>query len=116
MPAAILTALLVGAMLPLQGTFNARLGRAFGSAIWASCLSGAVTTITLLGFGLVVTRGLPRTVGAAELPWWVWTGGLCGVVALAGMAATVPRLGATTPQSPPVQTHHGSSAAPTVRG
>jgi len=96
MPTATLTALLVGAMLPLQAIFNARLGRVLGTPIWASCLSGAVTTITLLVFGLVVTRGLPRTAGAAELPWWAWTGGLSGVVALAGMAATVPRLGAAT--------------------
>lgn len=94
MLAAILTALLAGAMLPLQAVFNARLGRALGSSIWAACVSGAVTTFTLLLLGLVMTRTLPRTTGAVELPWWAWVGGLCGVVALAGMTATAPRLGA----------------------
>ena len=94
MPAAILTALLAGAMLPLQAVFNARLGRVLGSPIWATCVSGAVTTVTLLVLGLVVTRELPRTAGAVELPCWAWAGGLCGVVALAGMTATAPRLGA----------------------
>jgi transporter family-2 protein len=94
MPIVILTALVAGAMLPLQAVINARLGRALGSSIWAASVSGAVTTIALVVLGFAVTRALPRTAGVAELPWWAWTGGLCGVLALAGMTATAPRLGA----------------------
>ncbi|MFC0407219.1 DMT family transporter [Roseomonas elaeocarpi] len=93
MPAAILTALLAGAMLPLQALFNACPGRLLGSPLWAACVSGAVTTVALLVFGLIVTKGLPRTAGATELPWWAWAVGPCGVVALAGMTAAAPRLG-----------------------
>jgi transporter family-2 protein len=92
----ILAALIAGVMLPLQAVFNARLGRVLGSPIWAASVSGAVTTITLVIVGLVVTRDLPRTAGAADLPWWAWAGGLCGVFALAGMTAAAPRLGAAT--------------------
>jgi transporter family-2 protein len=94
MPLVILSALLAGAMLPLQAVLNARLGRALGSPIWAASVSGAVTTITLLALGLVVTKAMPRIDSVAELPWWAWAGGLCGVVALAGMTAAAPRLGA----------------------
>jgi transporter family-2 protein len=94
MPIVILTALVAGAMLPLQAVINARLGRALGSSIWAASVSGAVTTIALVVLGFAVTRALPRTAGVAELPWWAWTGGRCGVLALAGMTATAPRLGA----------------------
>jgi bacterial/archaeal transporter family-2 protein len=44
----------------------------------------------------VVMRTPPRIEDAAELPWWAWVGGFCGVLALAGMTAAAPRLGAAT--------------------
>ncbi|WP_169805715.1 DMT family transporter [Novosphingobium rosa] len=90
-----MTALLFGVMLPLQAAINARLGRFLGSPIWAASISGAVTTLTLLVFGLFI-RDLPRVTGIGQLLWWAWTGGLCGVVALAGMASVVPMLGTGT--------------------
>jgi transporter family-2 protein len=91
-----LLALLAGAMLPLQAALNARLGCALGSSVWAASISGAVTTLTLVIVGVAVLRAPPRVGGIADLPWWAWTGGLCGVVALVGMTSAAPRLGAAT--------------------
>ena len=92
----LLLAFLAGAMLPLQAALNARLGRVLGSPIWASSVSGAVTTLTLVIVGAAILRAPPRVAGLGDVPWWAWTGGLCGVVALIGMTAATPRLGAAT--------------------
>lgn len=92
----LLLALLAGAMLPLQAAFNARLGRALGSPVWAASVSGAVTTMALVVIGAVVLRAPPRMAEAGQLPWWAWAGGFCGVLALFGMTAAAPSLGAST--------------------
>ena len=94
--AAILLALLAGAMLPVQAAVNARLGRTLGSPVWAAAVSGAVMTIVLVAIGIVAVRSMPRTVGLLTVPWWAWTGGLCGALVLAATAAVAPRLGAGT--------------------
>ena len=94
--AAILLALLAGAMLPVQAAVNVRLGRTLGSPVWAAAVSGAVMTIVLVAIGIVAVRSMPRTVGLLTVPWWAWTGGLCGALVLAATAAVAPRLGAGT--------------------
>ena len=93
---AILFALLAGAMLPAQAAVNARLGRTLGSPVWAAAVSGAVLTIALVAIGIVAVRSMPRTVGLLTVPWWAWTGGLCGALVLAATAAVAPRLGTGT--------------------
>ena len=93
MPGPVLLALIAGAMLPLQAAINARLGRVLGSPVWAAAVSGAVLTVALVLLGLFAIRTLPRTEGAATLPWWAWTGGLCGAFVLTATTAVAPRLG-----------------------
>ena len=94
MPFYIFLAALAGAMLPLQGSLNARLGRALGSAFWAAGVSAALTALLLGLAGLIVTRSLPRMDGLATLPAWAWLGGLCGFFIMAGITLAAPRLGA----------------------
>lgn len=89
-------AVVAGAMLPLQAAINARLARQVGSPVWAACLSGLVLTIALAAVGLALTRAGPRLAGAASLPGWAWTGGLCGAVVLSATTAIAPRLGTAT--------------------
>lgn len=91
-----LLALCAGAMLPIQAAMNGRLARSFGSSIWAAAFSGALLTVCLVIFGVLALRVLPRTEGAAALPWWAWTGGFCGCVLLTATTFCVPRLGAAT--------------------
>lgn len=95
-PQPVLLALAAGAMLPLQAAINARLARLLGSSVWAAAVSGAVLTAVLVAIGLLAVRALPRTAGVATLPWWAWTGGLCGCFVLTATTAVAPRLGAAT--------------------
>ena len=89
-------AMLAGAMLPIQAAINAKLARLVGSPLWAAALSGLMLTAALAVVAQAATRGAPRFAGATDLPWWAWTGGLCGAVVLSVTTATAPRLGAST--------------------
>ncbi len=59
-------------------------------------MSGAVLTVVFAAIGLLTTHTLPRTAGAANLPWWVLTGGLYGAFFLAATTFAVPKLGSAT--------------------
>ncbi|WP_115717783.1 DMT family transporter [Gallaecimonas mangrovi] len=89
-------AILAGAMLPLQAVFNARLGNALGSPIWAASVSAMVSAVLLFVVGVAITGTLPCRTQLHVLPPWAWIGGLCGVITLAGVTACAPRLGAGT--------------------
>lgn len=93
-PFLVVTAVLAGAMLPLQAVFNARLGQSVGSVFWAAGFSAALSSVLLCGAGLVSTGSAPRTNDLAALPFWAWIGGICGVVTLAGVTVAAPRIGA----------------------
>ena len=84
---------IAGAMLPLQAAINARLARVVGGPIWAAAVSGLVLTIGLGALASVATRAGARTTALGTLPWWAWTGGLCGAVVLSATTAIAPRLG-----------------------
>ena len=87
-------AVVAGGMLPLQAAINARLARVLGGPIWAAAVSGLILTVALVVVASAASRGGPRTSGLDALPWWAWTGGLCGAVLLSSTTATAPRLGA----------------------
>ena len=90
--------LLLPALLPLvaglltgfQHAANARVGAVGGSPLTATVMNFVAGTAALLVAVLVRGHGLP-----AELPgeWWLYTGGLYGIVFIAGSAAIVPRTG-----------------------
>lgn len=90
--------LLLPALLPLaaglltgfQQAANARVGAVAGSPLAATVGNFAAGMLALVLAVLVRGRGLPDT-----LPdeWWLYTGGLYGIVFIAGSAAIVPRTG-----------------------
>ena len=86
-------AVFAGTMLPLQAAINSRLGRVVGSPVWAAAISGVILTLSLAAVAVAALRAGPRTAGLDSLPWWAWTGGLCGAVVLAATTAIAPRLG-----------------------
>ena len=90
----LITAVLAGGMLPLQSAINARLAGAVGGPVWAAAVSGVILTVVLILIASGTSRGGPRLNGLAVLPWWVWTGGLCGAALLSVSTALVRPLGA----------------------
>jgi transporter family-2 protein len=90
----LVIAVLAGGMLPLQSAINAKLAGAVGGPVWAAAVSGLILTVVLTLIASGTSRGGPRLNGLEVLPWWVWTGGLCGAALLSVSTALVGRLGA----------------------
>lgn len=92
---AAVIAVSIGAMLPLQGLINARLGQQVGGAVQAAFVSFLVGTLAL-GAWLMATRQGVHPAAAFRAPAWIWIGGLIGAVYVACFTLLVPRLGAAS--------------------
>ncbi|HSD16393.1 MAG TPA: DMT family transporter [Thermomonas sp.] len=90
---AMLVAILIGAVLPLQGLINARLGTHLGGPVAAAFVSFLVGTV-MLGAYLLATRTPILLQGSLKLPAWVWAGGVFGAIYVACFTLLVPRVGA----------------------
>ncbi|WP_271679989.1 DMT family transporter, partial [Thermomonas mangrovi] len=91
--AALLVAVLIGAILPLQGLVNARLGTHVGGPVAAAFVSFLVGTV-MLGLYLLATRTPVTLQGSLKLPAWIWAGGAIGAVYVACFTLLMPRIGA----------------------
>ncbi len=92
---AVLLAVVVGAIIPIQTGVNTRLARYIGVTLLASLVSFAVGTLGL-GIVLLATRTpLPLQATAESQPWWIWIGGLCGLIFLTMNMVLLPRIGAS---------------------
>lgn len=90
---AALVAVLIGAVLPLQGLINARLGGQVGGPVSAAFVSFLVGTL-MLGLYLLATRTPVTLHGSLRLPAWVWAGGVFGAIYVACFTLLLPRVGA----------------------
>lgn len=92
---AVVLAVVVGAIIPVQTGVNTRLSRYIGVTLLASLVSFGVGTVGL-GIVLLATRTpLPLGSTAATQPWWIWVGGLCGLIFLTMNMVLLPRIGAS---------------------
>ena len=91
--AALLVAVLIGAILPLQGLVNARLGVHVGGPVAAAFVSFLIGTV-MLGLYLLATRTPLTLQGSLKLPAWIWAGGALGAVYVACFTLLMPRIGA----------------------
>ena len=89
---ALIVAVCVGALLPLQALVNARLGQLTFGALFASLASFAVGTTALLVLWMAWRPAVGGSMPVA--PWWAWTGGLIGAAFVVAATVLVPRLGA----------------------
>lgn len=92
----LITAFLVGCMLPWQPVVNARLGVEMASPLWAgfiSFLGGALLLGVLALFQGQFSDKLSRLSSA---PWWSMTGGLLGAIFVIAALFLIPRIGATS--------------------
>lgn len=91
---AIVVALVIGALLPLQALINAQLGRATSGALFASFVSFLTGTLVLGVVMLAARTPWPGPTTLSAVPGWAWVGGSIGAVYVVSATVLVPRLGA----------------------
>lgn len=92
--AAMLVGVLVGGFIPFQTAINTRLSMRLGAVLPASLVSFVVGTAALALAVVVTGTSVPWAATAAEQPWWIWTGGVCGLIYLSMNIVLMPRIGA----------------------
>ena len=92
---ALVACAVIGALLPVQTQINTRLSRAVSSTFLASFVSFLVGSLALAVAVAVGRTRLPDAALLASQPWWLWTGGLCGVVYLTLNMVLMRALGAS---------------------
>jgi len=94
-PMIMLTALIAGALMPVQAGVNARLREYLGDPLMASLASFCVGTAALLVFILATRAPWPSLAAASAAPWWTWFGGALGAFFVAVTIILAFKLGAT---------------------
>ncbi len=92
---ALLLGAVAGAVIPFQTAVNSRLAGRLGAIFPASLISFAVGTAGLGLLVLVTGTAMPWTATAVTQPWWIWIGGVCGLIFLTMNIVLMPRIGAS---------------------
>ncbi|QEI08037.1 DMT family transporter [Pigmentiphaga aceris] len=87
-------ALLAGAVVPFQAASNAALGRAFGHPLWATLTSLTVSVVIVLPMLVLMRAPAPNVGSALQGPWWLWVGGVAGVIYVTAALILTPSMGA----------------------
>jgi transporter family-2 protein len=90
----VLLALVAGSLFPLQAGINSRLAGVVGHPLKAALVSFAVGFVVLLVYSFTIRKPWPSLGRLGREPWWLWTGGLCGVIIVFTTIVGAPRLGA----------------------
>lgn len=91
----LLTALVVGGFLAVQGIINARLSQAMDHPLQASFISFAVALVALVSVMLVRGVSLPSPSLLKPLPPYLYIGGILGVIYVTTVLVLMPKIGAT---------------------
>ena len=89
-------ALLAGTLLPTQAGINAQLAKQLGHPLLAATVSFSFGTVALLLFTVMSHISLPALGRLIQIPWYLWLGGLLGVIYLTATIVFAPLLGAAT--------------------
>lgn len=92
---AALLGVVAGGLLPVQTAVNTRLSASLRSTTLASLVSFVIGTAFLGAVLLVLRPSLAVSATVQHRPWWIWIGGLCGVVFLTLNIVLMRRLGAS---------------------
>lgn len=87
-------AVLAGAVVPLQAGANAALGRALGHPLLATLTSLTISLLVIIPVMAAFKVPVPAFGAALKGPWWIWIGGVAGVLYITAALLLAPRLGA----------------------
>ena len=83
--------LLVGGLMPIQGSINAQMGQILGHPLRGTLMNFATGGFVLVAL-LVLWAGFPEVDDLFKAPWYLYTGGIMGVVFVTTMLTFIPEL------------------------
>ncbi|MEM8798448.1 MAG: DMT family transporter [Pseudomonadota bacterium] len=89
----IALAIFAGAITPMQAVVNSKLGSYLTHPLWASLISFGGGVLSILTLIIVLRVGPPPVDGLMRAPWWLWTGGIFGVIIVTTSLVLAPKLG-----------------------
>jgi bacterial/archaeal transporter family-2 protein len=89
----IVTAIIAGAVLPIQAALNAKMGKAVGNPVYAAFISFIVGSVALFAYILATKVELGGIAQAKSVHWAVWLAGVLGGFYVAVVIVLAPRLG-----------------------
>lgn len=89
----LLLAVLAGAGLPVQLGMNNQIRLMTGSPMTAAFISFLVGTLTLGLYVLILRQPMPTPFQISSAPWWIWLGGVAGVVYIVVAIVVAPKIG-----------------------
>lgn len=89
----MLVASMAAFVIPFQAIVNGRLGIALNNPLYAAFFSFLGGTVALSILLLVTTPGIPAWPQNAVLPWYLFIGGLFGVVFVTTVLVVTPKIG-----------------------
>lgn len=89
----VIAAVFMGVCLAFQPPINAAMARLLGSPLLAACISITISFVAVAVLWLAWSKGSMELAAVRGLPWWVWLGGLVGLVFVGGSLVVAPVLG-----------------------
>lgn len=92
----IILGILIGFILPIQTSMNATLRQNLHSPTLATLVSFSVGALPLSILAIIVDGSIGFDLAIiSQHPWWIWIGGICGVIYLVSIVILFEKLGAT---------------------
>ncbi len=91
----ILMMLIVGALLPLQATFNARIGTLLQQPFYATLINFVVGLAAVMILLILLKPDIPSLRQITSMPPYLFFGGLIGVMLVTSVVIAIPKIGAT---------------------
>jgi len=92
---ALLLAIAVGALLPIQVAMNMNLRASFRDPVLTALPNFLVGTALVVAYMLLMRSRLPSLTTLGQVPLWAWLGGVIGASYVVGSLYLGPKIGAT---------------------
>lgn len=92
--ALVVTAIAVGAAVPVQSAINAQMAAGQGHPLYGALTNTAVASLALFALVMALRLPAPNLRAALALPWWTWVGGFIGAAFVFGALFVAPKIGA----------------------
>lgn len=86
-------ALIIGGLVPLQGSINAQLGKALNHPLQASLISFMGGTLAIIAMLVLLRPELPAVTLVRAQPWYLFCGGLIGASFVTMVLVLAPTIG-----------------------